>query len=307
MHRRLLQRAQGIVAVLRRLDRDQILDALLQVQPVARRDLAARAERDQRVVRYITLRQPLLAGLGAVDVEPDLLLSDDLRQVHVDGPADARDLVADLQGDGVVRLVVHCRSDNLHVDWGAHPEVQHLVGDVRREEEDGRPGQLEGQPAAQLLHVLRGRVVLLLELDHHLAVGRRDHRRVADREVDAAHRQADVVDDRLQLVLGDHSPDDGLRLDEHLLGRLEARPRPHPDMEADLPGVDRREEVAAEVRAEQGERQGDEGAEAQGHQLAVIERPVEVAAIGAAHALEVDVEPLVQAPDEVALAQAVAA
>ena len=79
------------------------------------------------------------------------------------------------------------------------------------------------------------------------------------------------------------------------------------DVEADLPGVDRREEVAPEVREERAERRDDEDAEAErSTSLPVVERPVEVAAVGAAQPLEEHVEALVDAPDEVALRRAAA-
>ena len=41
----------------------------------------------------VPLREPLLARLGAIDVQAELGLVHDLGEVHVDGPAHARDLI----------------------------------------------------------------------------------------------------------------------------------------------------------------------------------------------------------------------
>ena len=92
--RRLAERLQRVHLVLRCLDGDRVLNPLARVEPEARGDLAAGAERDQRVVGDVALGEPLFAGLGAVDVHPHLGLVDHLRDVHVHRAAHVLDLVA---------------------------------------------------------------------------------------------------------------------------------------------------------------------------------------------------------------------
>ena len=108
----------------------------------------------------------------------------------------------------------------------------------------------------------RGRM-LPLQRDQDLAIHRSDRCRVAQRDVDAAIGQADVVEDHVDLVVADDIADGVLDLREILLGLLDPCAGRGADVQAHLPGVDLREEIHAKPR-EQGKRGADDDHE-EGH------------------------------------------
>ena len=97
----------------------------------------------------------------------------------------------------------------------------------------------------------RRRRVLLFQRDQNLAVHRTDGRGVAERDVDAAVGQADIVEHDLDLIVADDLADRRLDLGEIALGLLEPAARGRADVQAHLPGVDLRKEVHAEPRKQQ--------------------------------------------------------
>ncbi len=83
------------IRLLRRLDGDRVVHPVLGVDPVVRRDLTARAERDEQAVGDVALGQADLIGPGPVDVDLELGGVDDLVQVDVHRPWDLGDLFLD--------------------------------------------------------------------------------------------------------------------------------------------------------------------------------------------------------------------
>src|SRR2546430_15321809 len=81
-----------------------------------------------------------------------------------------------------------------------------------------------GQLSPELPHV-RERVARGLERDEDLAVGGSGRGAVAEREIDAAHRQSDVRQDQAELVRRDGLADSGLHGIEELIRRLETGAR----------------------------------------------------------------------------------
>ena len=141
-----------------------------------------------------------------------------------------------------------------------------------------RPVQVDGSRAlTQLLHVIQpsgGKKIL--ELDHHLAVAEEIIDGVARWGGDAADRQADVVDDRLELVLGNERPGAMASAPRRTPARSPrcASPGPPERGSGICPASTDGKKVAAEGSGRAGEMdRADEGDEAQGDQLAVIERP----------------------------------
>ena len=85
-----------------------------------------------------------------------------------------------------------------------------------------------------------------LERDEHFAVERADGGGVGEGEVDAADGQADVVEHEVEFVGRDDLADDVLDLGKAAFGFLDAGAARRADVEAELAGIDLREEVAAE-------------------------------------------------------------
>ena len=101
-----------------------------------------------------------------------------------------------------------------------------------------------------------------LQRQQDLAVERADGAGVAVREVDAAVRHAEVVEDGLELVRRDQLADRRLDLVGEARGLLDAGAGRRAHVQADLAGVDAREEVAARAP---GRAAHDSSAEAEEH------------------------------------------
>ena len=71
------------------------------------------------------------------------------------------------------------------------------------------PGKSWGKLDAQIVNVVVGGAMLLVETDKNIGVGRADGSGRAVREIDSAVRQADVVDDAVDLLLRDLLADAG--------------------------------------------------------------------------------------------------
>ncbi len=175
--------------VLRRLHRDEVLHAAL-VEPVARRDLDARRQRDQQVARDVALGEPDLRRpwCGSTSTRSSGCCGTCARCTSA-----APGIVAHPLGD----LLRHARR------WPARCRPR--PPPARRSARRGRSsapasrcrargrrrscsGNCSRERRAQLAHVVGGRRVAFLERDEDLAVGRRDQRALAERQVDAAVR-----------------------------------------------------------------------------------------------------------------------
>ena len=96
--RRAHQRVQRVHAVLRRLHGHEVADAVVPVQPLVGRHLAAGAQRNQQAVGDVALLQAHLAGLAAVHVDAQFGIIDHLVDVHVGGARNVRDALGQLPG-----------------------------------------------------------------------------------------------------------------------------------------------------------------------------------------------------------------
>ena len=142
--------------------------------------------------------------------------------------------------------LIAVRPGHADVDRRRLAEVQHLIDDVGRLEEELQLRKALGQLAAQLGDQLCGRRVLLLERDEDFAVHGPDRRRIAQGDVHAAVGQADIVEHGIDLPGADELADRRLDLREIVLGLLDARARRRAHVQAHLAGVDLRKEIAPE-------------------------------------------------------------
>ena len=185
-----------------------------------------------------------LCRARAVDIGVEGRRIDLLLEMRVGNARNGGDAVAELVGNGKIgRPVI---ADGPHVDLRRQAEIQDLGDDVGRLEIEDDLGEGVGKHLAQLAHVVGGRRVALLQRHHDHTVVGADGRAVGEGQVIGACRQADIVDDELPLVLGDHLSDLVLDRLEDALGGLDARSGRRADMELNLPAVDQRKEVAAD-------------------------------------------------------------
>jgi hypothetical protein len=152
------------------------------------------------------LGQAGLLGEDPVTVDHDSWRGQDLLDVHVHRAGNASELLGDLLGHMVVRLRFWQRARDLNVDRRGQAEVEDLAYDVRRLREELDLREPVRQLVTKQFQVFGGRAVRLLERHQDLAIGRSDRDTVAERQVDGI-RQADVVDDHIELVGGDDLAD----------------------------------------------------------------------------------------------------
>ena len=164
--------------------------------------------------------------------------------MHVDDAVDRREPLLDLAGD--TKVVCAVVADGANVDLRWQSEVQDLRDHVGRLEIEDRLGKRDRQFPPQTAHIFRGRCMALLQGDLHGAVVHPDGRSVAEGQIVGPRREADIVDDQVEIMGGDDLADlvlDGL---EEPFGRLDAHAGGAADMELKAAGVDHRKKVAAD-------------------------------------------------------------
>ncbi len=120
-------------------------------------------------------------------------------------PGIFREAALELAGDAEV--VVPVVADRAHVDLRRQAEVQDLGHDVGGLKVEGRLREGAVQLAAQGAHITFSRRVSFLQRDLDHAVIDADGRAVGEGEIVGACRQADVVDDQVEVARRDGFPD----------------------------------------------------------------------------------------------------
>src|SRR5437868_11730161 len=165
--------------------------------------------------------------------------------MHVHGPRHVTQAIRDLLGNRVVRVQVP--ADNLNVDRGRQTEVQNLTHDVGRLKEEFRSGKIKRQIFAQLLDILLGRMMMLLiQRDQYLGIGRSNGSAGAVGSIDGAEGQTDVVQNRDQLVLRNLLAQRLLDFIAKTSCFFDARSRARAQMQTEDSSVDAGEEILAE-------------------------------------------------------------
>src|SRR5260370_32133491 len=159
-------------------------------------------------------------------------------------------------------VLVH--AGDFHVDGRGCAKIQDLRHDVRRLKEELHAGKTLRKFFAQFVDVrASGLSALLLELDKNFRVGAPDGAGVAVGEVDAAVRQADIVEDGGEFVLRDGFADDAVYLVGEARGFLDAQTGAGAHVQANLSGVNLGKEIATEKTDDQ-DGENAEGQEAYG-------------------------------------------
>jgi hypothetical protein len=159
-------------------------------------------------------------------------------------------------------------------------------------EEEHEPGKALRQFPTQRRHELGGGSVLGRERNQDLPIHRTDGGRIAQRDIQAAIGQPDIIQDRVDLAVADDAPDFRLDAGEVGLGLLDAAADGGADVQPHLPGVDPRKEVLAKPREEKQGGDHQDQKEADGGQ-GPGQHPGKAVAVGVAKALEAVVEPAV--------------
>ncbi len=160
-------------------------------------------------------------------------------------------------------------------------------------------GKLLGQLAAKIGHVRCCWCVLFVERDQDFAVHRTDRRRVAQRDVNAAVRQTDVVQDDVDLVITDEPPDRAFDPGEFLLRRFEPCARRAANVQPHLAGIYLWEEILAQAGEEQARNNHQDDEENDGRKR-LAHAPINRRAICIAKPVESIIEPAMNQPEWVA-------
>ncbi len=180
----------------------------------------------------------------------------------------------------------HVGADQLNIDGRGQAEVQNLGNDVGRLEEEFHAGKLPRQTFAQPANVVRrGMMMLLVQAHQNLRVAGANDAGVAVRKIDTGIRQPDVVENRDQLVFRNLLPQvlfDFVAQPRRLLhaqAGTAANVKPH------LAGIDAGEEILAQEK-HQHHGQHAERKEANGEELAVLERGFQQLIVAVAELVE---------------------
>ncbi len=170
--------------------------------------------------------------------------------------------------------------------------------DVRRLKEELHARKALRQLFAQIADVSASRLSTnFLQLDENLRVGTPDRAGVAISEVDAAVRQADIVEDRGQLVFGDGVANDSVDLVGETRRFLDAQTGTSAHVQANLSGVNLRKEVTPQNADEQ-HGQNTEGEEAHGEKPRGAQSGAQGSAVAFAKLFKTALKSLLIAPEE---------
>ncbi len=288
--------AQGLDLVLRRLRDDAVENVVLVVEEVLGLKLGGAGEDVDGGAADVALGVAALEGLGAVDGDLEDGRVVGLLETEIDEAGDLGELLHHGGDDGAVAGVVV--AFDLDVDGSGKAEVEDLGDDVGGKEVEGDAGELAGQAFAEGADVVGGGRVILLEGDHDVGVGGTEETAGGVLGVHGGVGKADVVEDVVHLA-GRDGLADGL-LDEiaEPSGLLDAGSGLGADVQDEGAVVGGGEEVLAEERdQEQRDQAGEQ--EERDEELAGFDQLGEKRFVGGADAFEAALEAALEAGEDV--------
>ena len=145
----------------------------------------------------------------------------------------------------------HICARKLHVNGGRQTEVQNLRRNVSRLEEELHIRKALGQFVAQLGHKYFGRCMAVLQRHQDLGVHGADGAGIAVRQIDTTVGQADVVQNGVELILGNHFTDHAFDRIGDAGSLFDSSARGGAHVQTNLPRVNTRKEVTAQKRVNQ--------------------------------------------------------
>src|SRR5271166_1805484 len=127
-----------------------------------------------------------------------------------------------------------------------------------------------------------------------------DRRRVAQGQIEI-HRQSNVLDYQVNLVLGNNASDHIFNLVEHLLRFFDARTNRGTNVEAKLAGVHIREKIFAKKWRHQNERENHYRHHRPDHETGMVKRPLQPRDVKAPQLLESTVKSFVDAEEPISV------
>jgi len=156
-------------------------------------------------------------------------------------------LQATFQLDGIGAVFFIAAPGDFHVQRRRRAEVEDLAADVRRQEREVAAGKTLRQRFTQFFHVIGGGCVVFFQADLNVAILRADGAAAAVGHVDAAERDANVIDNGVQFFGRDDLTDPRFNAVEGGGAFFDARAQRQAHMQGQRTGIRGREKVLAKA------------------------------------------------------------
>ena len=240
--------------VLRSLDRDIVGNPVARIEIEIGARLETAAERDQEALCDILLRKARARGARAVHVHRQVRFVERLLDARVGRAANIADFVEHVFGQGAIGIEIG--ADDLNVNGRGKPEIQNLGDDVDWHHIKRDARVIAGQHLAQTLNVHLAGMVIACQLHLYVGVRRAHRRRGGVGKVERRVRQADVVEDRNELIGRNFLADGRLDVVAESSSLLDASAGVRAHVNHELAGVNGREEVLPEERRQSQREEG---------------------------------------------------
>src|SRR4051794_10843339 len=169
-----------------------------------------------------------------------------LLHAHIDRSGNMPDLFSKLRRDFAIRGKIP--SHDLHVQRSGQSEVQGLAHNIRGEEIEHGPGELAIELLAQAPDITAGRSVSGLERDQHVGIAGADQTAVAVAQANARIWNSNIVENPAEFFGRNFTPNRCFHLFDQADGLFNSCPAPGAQVQPKLPGIDRGEEILAQLR-----------------------------------------------------------
>ena len=198
--------------------------------------------------------------------------------------------------DQIISALVH--AGDFHVDGCGSAEIQDLCHDVRWLKEELHSRETLRKSFAQVIDIRPGGFAThFLQLNKNFRIGGPDGAGVAVREVDAAVRHANIVEDRSQLVLRDGFTDDTIYLVGQARGFFDTQPGASAQVKANLSRVHLWKEIAPK-NTDEHYREHTESQETSREQLWRMKRHIQRSPVAFAESFKTPLKALLIAAEE---------
>src|ERR1700735_3145667 len=187
-----------------------------------------------------------LLSFGAIHLDMQFWLVEGLLNTQVHDSRNKFELIQQVVGELPVGLKI--AAHNLHVNGGRQSKIQNLADDIGGQEIKSHAGKFFVELQANVMLVVRSRMMVFGESHQNVGVARTYRRGVAVREVDAAVRQANVVDNRAKLRLRNLFAGGVFHVIAKRRGLFEARSGGSAQVQFEFAGINRGEKILAQQR-----------------------------------------------------------
>ncbi len=230
------------LAMLEKLDGEVIVVSALAIDPIVGRDHVIGIERGDDIIDHIFLRKAQLAGMHAIDVEPQGWVIHVLRNIDL---ANAMDLPK--ASRQVLRHAVNLMqvwAADLHVDRSRHAHVEDGIDHRAAAEERADLWKLRSHCLLHTIHVFETADLVRL-IQRHL-----DRRGVGTGiggvERGEVRHDANIGDNSFEIGRSYVLPDQIFNLGDVFIRHLDASARRYFEIDGELTGIGLREESQAE-------------------------------------------------------------